>query len=193
MSRKELEDNYFLGGAYGDSRKISWIAWDKVLSSSEFGGLNIRSLKALNWSLLAKWWWRFKTEKNSLWKKVVCSFHGSNGNLGVASDVGSPGAWGKIVFVGNELEKIDIYFSSSFQKKIGSGSKLRWNNLVPGKINILAWRIRNYRLPTRANIDKRGIDLPSILCPFCEEKIEDEDHLFALCPFSQNIWDLIRK
>ncbi|GKB46687.1 RNA-directed DNA polymerase, eukaryota, reverse transcriptase zinc-binding domain protein [Tanacetum coccineum] len=82
--------------AYGDSRKISWIARDKVLSSSEFGRLNIGSLKALNWSLLAKWWWRFKTKKNSLWKKVVCSFHGSNGNLGVASDVGSPGAWGKI-------------------------------------------------------------------------------------------------
>nr|GEY13425.1 RNA-directed DNA polymerase, eukaryota, reverse transcriptase zinc-binding domain protein [Tanacetum cinerariifolium] len=73
------------------------------------------------------------------------------------------------------------------------GSKLRWNNLVPGKINILAWRIRNYRLPTRANIDKRGIDIHSILCPFCEEQIEDEDHIFALCPFSRNIWDLIRK
>ncbi|GJZ22547.1 hypothetical protein Tco_0559586 [Tanacetum coccineum] len=36
------------------------------------------------------------------------------------------------------------------------------------------------RLPARANIDKRGIDLHSTLCPFCEEQIEDEDHLFAL-------------
>ena len=45
----------------------------------------------------------------------------------------------------------------------------------------------------RANLDKRGIDLHSILCPFCEEKIEDEDHPFALCSFSRNIWDLIRK
>ncbi|GKE07883.1 hypothetical protein Tco_1411434, partial [Tanacetum coccineum] len=25
------------------------------------------------------------------------------------------------------------------------------------------------------------------------EQIEDEDHIFALCPFSRNIWDLIRK
>ncbi|PWA40208.1 hypothetical protein CTI12_AA564980 [Artemisia annua] len=74
-----------------------------------------------------------------------------------------------------------------------TGTKLCWNNLVPSKINILAWRIRNYRLPTRANLDKRGIDLHSILCPLCEEKIEDEDHLFALCTFSRNIWDLIRK
>ncbi|GKD42937.1 RNA-directed DNA polymerase, eukaryota, reverse transcriptase zinc-binding domain protein [Tanacetum coccineum] len=219
--------------------------------------------------------------------------------VGVASDVGSPSAWGKIVSTRNELEKIDISFSSSFHKKVGSGhdtrfwtkiwcsntpfsekyarlfaleinqsfhvnqklvgldschswvlwtwrrpirsgreetefndlqheissiilssnqgswrwslhpsgefsvssfraiidskllgqlgSKLRWNNLVPGKINILAWRIQSYRLPTRANIDKRGIDLHSILCPFCEEQTEDENHLFALCPFSRNI------
>ncbi|GKC15546.1 hypothetical protein Tco_1012328 [Tanacetum coccineum] len=109
-----IRRQFFLGGAHGDSRKISWIAWDKVLSSSEFGGLNIGSLKALNWSLLAKWWWSFKTEKNSLWKKVVCSFNGSDRNLGVACDVG------------NELEKIYISFSFSFHKKIGSGQDTRF-------------------------------------------------------------------
>ncbi|GJW86473.1 hypothetical protein Tco_0161813, partial [Tanacetum coccineum] len=81
-----------------------------VLLSSEFGELNIGSLKGLNWSLLVKWWWHFKTKKNSLWKKVVCSFHGSDGNLGVASDVGSRGGvWGKIASIGNGLEKIDTW------------------------------------------------------------------------------------
>ncbi|GJW52734.1 hypothetical protein Tco_0096819 [Tanacetum coccineum] len=105
---------------------LEMIAWYKVLLSSEFGGLNIGCLKAFNWSLLAKWWWRFKTKKNSLWKKVVCSFHGSDGNFGVASDVGSPGAWGKIVSIWNELEKIDISFLSSFHKKIGSSHDTRF-------------------------------------------------------------------
>ncbi|GKE29247.1 RNA-directed DNA polymerase, eukaryota, reverse transcriptase zinc-binding domain protein, partial [Tanacetum coccineum] len=172
-------------------------------------GLNIGCLKALNWSLLAKWWWRFKTEKNSLWKKVVCSFHGSDGNLGVASDVGSPEIWSgnepklsseskaggfrflsfvgsldEILSVCHFIHRVSSFSVFAFRAIIDSkllghlGSKLRWNNL--GKINILAWRIRNYRLPTRANIDKRGIDIHSILCPFCEEQIEDEDHIFAL-------------
>ncbi|GJT97390.1 reverse transcriptase domain, reverse transcriptase zinc-binding domain protein [Tanacetum coccineum] len=134
-----------LGGAHGDSRKISWIAWDKVLSSSEFGGLNIGCLKALNWSLLAKWpirSGREESELNDLQHEISSIILSSN-----------PDSWRWL---------------------------LRWNNLVPGKINILAWRIRNYRLPTRANIDKRGIDIHSILCPFCEEQIEDEDHIFAL-------------
>ncbi|GJS33986.1 retrotransposon protein, putative, ty1-copia subclass [Tanacetum coccineum] len=171
----------------------SRIAWDKVLSSSEFGGINIGSLKALNWSLLAKWWCRFKTKKNSLWKKVVCSFHGSDGNLGVASDVGSPDSWRWSLHPSGQFS-VYGFRAVTDSKLLGHlGSKLRWNNLVPGKINILAWTIRNYRLPTRANIDKRGIDIHSILCPFCEEQIKDEDHIFALCPFSRNIWDLIRK
>ncbi|GJV16770.1 hypothetical protein Tco_1362093 [Tanacetum coccineum] len=93
---------------------------DKVLSSSEFGGLNIGSLKILG--------------------------------------------------VGHFIHQVSSLFVSAFRAIIDSkllghlGSKLRWNNLVPGKINILAWRIRNYRLPTRANIDKRGIDIHSILC-----------------------------
>lgn len=60
---------------------MAWIAWDKVLSKSEFGGLNIGSLKAQNLALLVKWWWRFKSDKKELWKDVVISIHGSNGGF----------------------------------------------------------------------------------------------------------------
>ncbi|GKF04752.1 reverse transcriptase domain, reverse transcriptase zinc-binding domain protein, partial [Tanacetum coccineum] len=158
-------------------------------------GLNIGSLKALNWSLFAKWWWRFKTEKNSLWKKVVCSFHGSDGNLGVASDVGSPGPSGREDSELNDLQhKISSIIPSS------NPDSWRWSLHPSGQFSVSALRaiidsklLGAFRLPTRANIDKRGIDIHSILCPFCEEQIEDEDHIFALCLFSRNIWDLIRK
>ncbi|GKC60043.1 hypothetical protein Tco_1087641 [Tanacetum coccineum] len=144
-----IRRQFFWVRAHGDSRKISRIAWDKVLSSSEFGGLNIGSLKAPNWSLLAKWRWCFKTEKNSLWKKVVCSFHGSDGNLGVASDVGSPGTWGKIVSIRNELEKIDISFSSSFHKKIGSGHDTRfWTEIWSGNTSFSEKYPRLFALET---------------------------------------------
>nr|GEV02177.1 reverse transcriptase domain, reverse transcriptase zinc-binding domain protein [Tanacetum cinerariifolium] len=78
-------------------------------------------------------------------------------------------------------------------KILGVGHFIHQNNLVPGKINILSWRIWTYRLPKRANIHKREIALHSILCMFCDEQIEDEDYLFALCPLSRNIWNLIRK
>nr|GEU83829.1 RNA-directed DNA polymerase, eukaryota [Tanacetum cinerariifolium] len=42
-----------------------------------------------------------------------------------------------------------------------------WVNLVPIKINILAWKISMDRLPTRFNLSSRGLEIPSILCPLC--------------------------
>nr|GEV25873.1 reverse transcriptase domain, reverse transcriptase zinc-binding domain protein [Tanacetum cinerariifolium] len=140
------------GGAYDESRKISWIAWDKVLSSSEFGGLNIGSLKALNWSFWPMRSGREESEFNDLQHEILSTILSSNQD-----------SWRWSLHPSGQFSLRAIIYSKLLGKL---GSKLRWNNLVPSKINILAWRIRNYRLPMRANIDKRGIDLHSILCPF---------------------------
>ncbi|GKD22268.1 DNA helicase, partial [Tanacetum coccineum] len=69
------------------------------------------------------------------------------------------------------LHHSNMYSVSVMRKYIDSrsllteGNKTRWNKLVPIKINILAWRLINDRLPTRSNLDSRGIDLHSLLCP----------------------------
>nr|GEV33091.1 RNA-directed DNA polymerase, eukaryota, reverse transcriptase zinc-binding domain protein [Tanacetum cinerariifolium] len=39
----------------------------------------------------------------------------------------------------------------------------RWNKLVPIKVNILGWRLSIDKLPTRVNLDARGIDVPSVV------------------------------
>ncbi|GJW68642.1 putative RNA-directed DNA polymerase, eukaryota, reverse transcriptase zinc-binding domain protein [Tanacetum coccineum] len=66
---------FFWGGS-ANEKKISWIAWDKVTSPRNMGGLGIGSLKASNQSLLAKWWWRIRNEEHALWSKVICSLYG---------------------------------------------------------------------------------------------------------------------
>nr|GEV59460.1 pyridoxal phosphate (PLP)-dependent transferases superfamily protein [Tanacetum cinerariifolium] len=38
----------------------------------------------------------------------------------------------------------------------------RWNRFIPIKINISTWRVLNERLPTRYNLDMRGIDLHTL-------------------------------
>ncbi|GKE18422.1 RNA-directed DNA polymerase, eukaryota, reverse transcriptase zinc-binding domain protein, partial [Tanacetum coccineum] len=43
-------------------------------------------------------------------------------------------------------------------------------------------------VPTRVNLDKRGIDLDSVRCPLCDDDIEIEDHLFALCSIAKDVW-----
>ncbi|KAJ9559219.1 hypothetical protein OSB04_013833 [Centaurea solstitialis] len=63
-----------------------------------------------------------------------------------------------------------------------------WNNLVPRKVNILMWRARLGRLPTRVALNDRGIDLDSVLCPRCEEEVESLDHALVNCKEVKNLW-----
>ncbi|GJZ35962.1 reverse transcriptase domain, reverse transcriptase zinc-binding domain protein [Tanacetum coccineum] len=50
---------------------------------------------------------------------------------------------------------------------IGSSQEMVWNKLVPKKVNIFIWRALNGRIPVRVELDKRGVDLDSVLCPCC--------------------------
>nr|GEW43332.1 RNA-directed DNA polymerase, eukaryota, reverse transcriptase zinc-binding domain protein [Tanacetum cinerariifolium] len=70
---------------------------------------------------------------------------------------------------------------------------IRWNSILPSKVNILTWRIVNLRLPTRVNLDYRGIDLNSIRCPICDAAIETENHLFTECELSISTWNRVLK
>lgn len=44
------------------------------------------------------------------------------------------------------------------------------------------------RIPVRSELDKRGIDLDSLLCPICNSEIETVDHVIVGCNFSKDIW-----
>nr|GFA30597.1 RNA-directed DNA polymerase, eukaryota, reverse transcriptase zinc-binding domain protein [Tanacetum cinerariifolium] len=66
---------FFWGGA-SEKRKMVWVRWDQALASHEKGGLNIGSLKAFNLALLQKWSWRFTTNPNLLWVKLIKAIHG---------------------------------------------------------------------------------------------------------------------
>ena len=48
-------------------------------------------------------------------------------------------------------------------------------------MNLVAWRIFHKRMPTKMNLDKRGIPLISLDCPLCNLYNEDETHLFRDC------------
>ena len=40
------------------------------------GGIGIKSFSKMNKALLSKWSWRFANDRNSLWRKVICSKFG---------------------------------------------------------------------------------------------------------------------
>ncbi|XP_071690644.1 uncharacterized protein [Rutidosis leptorrhynchoides] len=65
------------------------------------------------------------------------------------------------------------------------------NKLIPQKINIFIWRVLHGRIPTRVELDKRGVDLDSILCPLCNLHRESIEHILFHCSKSSNVWKAI--
>ncbi|GJQ90938.1 RNA-directed DNA polymerase, eukaryota [Tanacetum coccineum] len=61
------------------------------------------------------------------------------------------------------------------------GLKTRWVKSVPIKVNVLSWKVMVEALPTRLNMSRRGISIPSIMCPVCDEEVESVNHLFFRC------------
>ncbi|KAJ0508930.1 putative reverse transcriptase zinc-binding domain-containing protein [Helianthus annuus] len=62
-----------------------------------------------------------------------------------------------------------------------------WSSL---KIKCFVWKLARHRLPVREKLASRGINISSLLCPFCNLHSENIDHLFIECQFSKRVWSL---
>ncbi|GJR15589.1 RNA-directed DNA polymerase, eukaryota, reverse transcriptase zinc-binding domain protein [Tanacetum coccineum] len=64
----------------------------------------------------------------------------------------------------------------------------RWPKCVPIKVNVFMWRLSFDKLATLVNMDRKGIDVASLLCPVCCEYVENANHLFFSCGMSRDLW-----
>ncbi|KAJ9537406.1 hypothetical protein OSB04_030139 [Centaurea solstitialis] len=159
--------------------------------------------------MLAKWWWRDRTELEAKWRKVV-----QNCNAMPVTRRGG-GVWSTICNIEKDLGNIGInlltlmcpkadgtgwewhldstrkYTVSSLRKLIDAvslpsdGRKTDWIRWLPNKANILLWRVRINRLATRDNLARRGVAMPSNVCPMCLSSTENLDHVMANCSTSK--------
>ena len=85
--------------------------------------------------------------------------------------------------------------SSLIEEKIlhveSGGQETLWNKLVPKKVNIFVWRALKGRIPVRVELDRRGIDLDSVLCPSCNNVAESCAHNLDTCDLAMSVWDKI--
>ncbi|GJR05390.1 RNA-directed DNA polymerase, eukaryota [Tanacetum coccineum] len=128
--------SHFFNGHEIRSNKATWVKWNSVLASKEKGGLGVSSLYALNRALIMKWVWRFYSQKESLWVRVIKAIYGNDGQVGKVSKVGSRSCWRNIVnevrILGNQGVKVLDYM----RIKLGNGeSTAFWDdNWIGGKV-----------------------------------------------------------
>ncbi|GJV21443.1 RNA-directed DNA polymerase, eukaryota, reverse transcriptase zinc-binding domain protein [Tanacetum coccineum] len=126
------------------------------------------------------------------------------GEVGVAGC----GVWGDNVKIGKETDGLGVEFTSSCFRVLGDGKDIRlieekillsdngdretlWNKLVPKKVNIFIWRALRGRLSVRVELDRRGMDLDSVLCPSCNDVVETCAHCLINCDLAMGVWDKI--
>ncbi|KAH1217474.1 putative ribonuclease H protein [Glycine max] len=63
-----------------------------------------------------------------------------------------------------------------------------WKLKIPPKVSAFSWRLLKNRLPSRDNLRKRQVTMPSYSCPLCDHEEESVDHLMFKCVMTRNLW-----
>jgi len=63
-----------------------------------------------------------------------------------------------------------------------------WNLKVPASAKVFRWRVLLDRLPSRTNLESRGVHVSCNLCPLCNKEVETIQHLLINCEVAQRLW-----
>lgn len=69
-----------------------------------------------------------------------------------------------------------------------SASKIIWSLKIPPRATAFSWRLLENRIPTRANLRRRQVEMPSYSCPLCESEEETASHVLFNCTKTRNLW-----
>ncbi|GJY70046.1 RNA-directed DNA polymerase, eukaryota [Tanacetum coccineum] len=193
LEMESIRSNFFKGGDQLD-KKITWVAWDKVLSSKKKGGLGVSSLFALNRAPSFGHSFRRQARdgvEREQWLDLLSM-------LDTVTLSSSIVRWVYDLNGEGEFRVKDIRSSLDDLLLPSMDIATRWVKFIPIKINVFAWRARLDRLPTRHNLIKRGVTLESSMCPICNLAIEDSAHVFFQCDLAKSIlrricrwWDIV--
>ncbi|PSR84913.1 Endonuclease [Actinidia chinensis var. chinensis] len=128
---QELEkiQRQFLWGDSEGKKKLHFLSWETVIRRKEAGGLGIKQLLAHNSALLAKWWWRFGSEKNALWYKVIAAKYGYSCDQWLPSlpNTGSPSPlWSAICSLGSRDPIVLDLLQQGFQIRLRDGARTKF-------------------------------------------------------------------
>jgi hypothetical protein len=133
--RLEKLQRDFLWSGLGEEFKYHLVSWSKICEPICSGGLAIRNLRRFNQALLGKWLWRYGTEPEALWRRVVDVKYGSLWGGWCSKECRGPYGVGLWKNIRKEWES----FSKHLYMEVGNGMKIRfwhdrWCGMEPLKV-----------------------------------------------------------
>ncbi|XP_062119066.1 uncharacterized protein LOC133832783 [Humulus lupulus] len=173
----------------------------KVCLPKFMGGLGFKDSCTWNKVLLAKYIWDVSSKHDILWVKWVDSIYLKGQDLWlyrVPQDVSW--YWRRLTklrddFPAFRLDEavhhnnlcLKILYHRLLNKDRVIFANVVWNSLTVPKHRFVLWQATLGHLLTRDKLSLCHLDLPSVLCPVCEEEQESHCHLFFECPFSRQV------
>ncbi|GMI83017.1 hypothetical protein like AT4G29090 [Hibiscus trionum] len=133
----------FLWGAL-DHRAIHWISLDNVCRPKENGGLGFVDFKTKNRAMLCKWLWRYGSEPNCLWRRVIAAIYEHDHRAIFPANLSPRNkslVWRNIT---NYLAKPDNCFEKNISISLGDGKRIQFwtdNWLSEGPLKVKHPRI----------------------------------------------------
>nr|GEW79334.1 putative reverse transcriptase domain-containing protein [Tanacetum cinerariifolium] len=142
--------NRFYLGANVDAKKMSWVARKTVPDAKKNEGLGVNSMIALNRALLFKWIWRFITEPEASWVRVVEEIHGLRGvNRGRLLATSYNSTWCNIVKSIEDMRNKGIDLMAFCSKRVGNriyALENQKNIFVAEKMSQAGWNSSFHRM-----------------------------------------------
>jgi len=128
----------FLWGSLGQKRKVHWVKWEDICLPKEEGGLGIRNVAWVNWSLMAKWRWKLLHKSDDLWLRIVRArygdlvlkeFHEKGGQGSFQSSTW----WKSVCSMGDSTSANGAWFMDAVRKRLGKGESISfWKDIWVG-------------------------------------------------------------
>ncbi|GKV45602.1 hypothetical protein SLEP1_g52666 [Rubroshorea leprosula] len=77
------------------------------------------------------------------------------------------------------------------REQLGVTLQKVWNAMVPNKVSAFSWQLLQDKIPTKANLLKRGIiqNMEDCKCEFCGHQIEETSHIFTHYKVAYYLWN----
>ncbi|KAJ0837236.1 putative RNA-directed DNA polymerase [Helianthus annuus] len=154
ISKLEKIRRSFLWGKTDSGHKLRWVRWQLLQKSKKAGGMGVGSIQGYNFAMLAKWWWRFKSDPNQLWAKVVSAIHSDNGSNSTPPFFplkrSLPGLWKDVGSVEAALAKIGINIKENL---VVAGAEWKWQSDPNGSFSVKQVRIDIDRASSDSGIE----------------------------------------
>ena len=120
----------FLWGGNKEGRAMALVKWELVQQSKEKGGLGVGDIEVKNVALLLKWWWKFATAEDQMWKRVINAIHNEGQALlplCTTRKRSGSGLWQSLKnLVQDQRVTASQVFWQNLKLMVGNGNKVRF-------------------------------------------------------------------